>query len=103
MTEQFWQQHQKRLAGTPDQQNRILKQTYEDAKEIASRKHPKYLYVECLKNSAEWHSYSASESFSVADMAMYACKNVGCALNYCSLVKMGWPSDWEGSSDCIDE
>ena len=48
--------------------------------------------MECLKNSAEWHSYSASESFSVADMAMYACKNVGCALNYCSLVKMGWPS-----------
>ena len=34
---------------------------------------------------------------------MYACKNVGCALNYCGLVKMGWPSDWEGSSDCIDE
>ena len=84
-------------------QNKVLKQTYEDAAELAPRKHPKYLYVECLKNSQEWHSYSASESFSVADMAMYACKNVGCALNYCGLVKMGWPSDWEGSSDCIDE
>ena len=36
-------------------------------------------------------------------MAMYACKNIGCALNYCSLVKMGQPSDWEGSSDCMDE
>ena len=59
--------------------------------------------MECLKNSAEWRAYSASETFTMDDMAMYACKNVGCALNYCSLVKMGWPSDWEGSSDCMQE
>ena len=77
--------------------------TYDDAASIASRKHPKYLYIECMRNSTEWRAYSAAERFSVQDMAMYACKNVGCALNYCSLVKMGWPSDWQGSSDCMDE
>ena len=103
MTEKFWQQHKARIDETPDRKNKLLKQTYEDAASIASRKHPKYLYVECLRNGAEWRSYSAAESFGVADMAMYACKNVGCAVNYCSLVKMGWPSDWTGSSDCIDE
>ena len=89
-----------RIDETPDQKQLLLKMTYKDAKDLASRKHPKALYVECLKNAQEWHSYANSPSFSVADMAMYACKNVGCALNYCSLVKMGWPSDWEGSSDC---
>ena len=87
----------------PDQTNKILKTTWQDVADLAPRKHPKALYVECLRNSPEWHHYSSSESFSVADMAMYACKNVGCALNYCGLVKMGWPSDWQGSSDCIDE
>ena len=94
MTEKFWQDHKKRLAGTSDQSNKLLKMTYEDAKSIASAKHPKYLYMECLRNGPEWRSYAASESFTVQDMAMYACKNVGCALNFCSLVKMGWPSDW---------
>ena len=34
---------------------------------------------------------------------MYACKNVGCAINYCSLVKMSYESDWKGSSDCSAE
>ena len=53
--------------------------------DLKGRKDPKALYVECLKNSAEWHAYSASESFSLDDLAMYACKNVGCAVNYCQL------------------
>ena len=84
MTEEFWQSHKKRLAGTSDEQNRLLKQTYKDAAELAPYKHPKALYVECLKNSASWHAYSASERFTIDDLAMYACKNVGCAINYCS-------------------
>ena len=36
-------------------------------------------------------------------MAMYACKNIGCAINYCGTVKMSTPSLWEGSSDCQQE
>ncbi len=103
MTEKFWQQEQARLAGTPDQQNKLLKVTYEDAKSIASRKHPKALYVECLKNSTYWHHYSASEAFSVDDMSMLVCKPEGCLVNFCSLQKMDYPSVWEGSSDCMQE
>ena len=80
-----------------------MKQTYQDAKAIAPAKHPKALYIECLKNSAEWRAYSASPSFSIDDLAMYACKNIGCAINYCSLVKQSIPSDWQGSSDCMEE
>ena len=94
MTEKYWQQHKARMAETPNQKNRILRQTYQDAAELAPHKHPKALYVECLKNSAEWRTYSAAEKFGIDDMAMYACKNIGCAINYCSSVKMSLPSDW---------
>ena len=89
------------MAGTADVQNKIMAVTKADVEELAPRKHPKALYVECLKNATEWHSYAASPTFSVADMAMYACKNIGCALNFCSLQKMGSVMDWEGSSDCM--
>ena len=70
------------MAGTANQQDRIVKYTYEDAAELAPWKHAKALYIEYLKIFTEWHSYSVSKSFSVADMAMYACKNIGCALKY---------------------
>ena len=103
MTEKFWQQEQARKAGTADEQNKLLKITYADAKSIASAKHPKALYVECLKYGAEWRSYAASQSFSVEDMSILVCKDVGCAVNYCSLVKMDYPSMWQGSSDCSEE
>ena len=84
-------------------QNKLLRITYEDAASIASRKHPKALYVECLKQSNNWRAYAASESYGIDDMAMLVCKDVGCAVNYCSLVKMDYPSLWEGSSDCQNE
>ena len=100
MTEKFWEQEKARKAGTSDEQNKLLKITYADAKSIASPKHPKALYVECLKNSNEWRAYAASATFSIEDMSMLVCKDVGCAVNYCSLVKMDYPSMWEGSSDC---
>ena len=64
-------------------QNKLLKQTYADAAEIASRKHPKALYVECLKNTTFWHHYAAAPTFDINDMAMLVCKDVGCAINYC--------------------
>ena len=87
MTEDFWRRERDRKAQTPDESNRLLKQTYQDAKSLAPAKHPKALYVECLKNSASWRAYSASPNFTIDDLAMYACKNVGCAINYCGLVK----------------
>ena len=89
-----------RKSHTPDEQNKILKITYEDAKSIASAKHPKALYVECLKLSNNWRAYAASETFSIEDMSMLVCKDIGCAVNFCGLVKSDYPSLWEGSSDC---
>lgn len=103
MTEHFWQQEKARQDATPDKQNKILKITYEDAKSLASRKHPKYLYVECLKQSNNWRAYAATSSYTIEDMSMLVCKDIGCAVNYCSLVKMDQPSLWEGSSDCTEE
>ena len=69
----------------------------------ASDKHPKELYTECLKNSAYWHHYSASEKLSVDDLAMILCRDIGCEINYCLLIKKGQPMEWEGSSDCMSE
>ena len=103
MTEHFWQQEKERLKGNSEQSNRLLKQTYQDAAELKKPSHPKKLYIECLKNSTYWHHYSSSDSFSIDDMAMLACKNVGCAINYCSLQKQSLESDWAGSSDCMEE
>ena len=85
MTEEFWQQEKVRQDSIPNNQNRLLKQTYKDAAELASRKHPKWLYVECLKNGATWRHYSAADSFSIEDMSMLVCKDMGCLVNYCSL------------------
>ena len=34
---------------------------------------------------------------------MLVCKDVGCLVNYCSLIKMDYPSMWQGSSDCTEE
>ena len=80
--------------------NRLLSQTYKDAKSIATPSHPKKLYIECLKNSSYWHHYSASTGFDIDEMAMLACKNIGCSINYCGLMKVQYENEWEGSSDC---
>ena len=45
----------------------------------------------------------ATPGYSVEDMSMLVCKDVGCAVNYCGLLKMDYPSEWEGSSDCTSE
>ncbi len=49
----------------------------EDAKSLASDKHPKALYYECLKNSSYWHHYAASSKLSIDDLAMIVCKDIG--------------------------
>ena len=101
MTSSFWKHEaDKRKA---KETNRILVETEKSARELAPPKHPKELYIECLKNSAEWRHYSASAEFTIDDLAMYACKNVGCAINYCGLIKTGVESEWRGSSDCTEE
>ncbi len=103
MTEEFWQQEIRRRSETPDEKNLLLKKTYEDAKSLKTRTHPKALYIECLKNSPFWRHYSASDKFTEDDMSMYLCKNIGCAINYCGLVKMDFKALWENSGDCSRE
>lgn len=87
----------------PYESNKIFKQTFEDMKSIQSDKHPKALYTECLSNNAYWRHFTAADSLSVDDLAMVLCKNVGCDLNYCGLIKKSYSSDWKGSSDWSDE
>ena len=77
MTEEYWQQEKKRKANSSEELNKILKITKKDAEDLAQRKHPKALYHECLKNSSFWHHYSASDKFTVDDMAMLVCKDLG--------------------------
>ncbi|CDW90958.1 UNKNOWN [Stylonychia lemnae] len=103
MTEEFWQEDKKKQESNPFNVNPIMQQTYKDARSIASDKHPKALYAECLKQSTYWTHYAASPRVSIDDMAMMLCRDLGCEVNYCGLVKKSYPMEWEGSSDCIDE
>ena len=34
---------------------------------------------------------------------MILCRDKGCDLNYCGLIKKSVPMEWEGSSDCTNE
>ena len=44
------------------------------------------MYYECLMDGGNWQPYAKSPTFSVEDMAMLACKDLGCAINYCRLL-----------------
>ena len=103
MTEAFWQQEQKKQNANPMNTNLIWKTTQKDVKDHASDKHPKALYAECLKNSSFWHSFAASPKISIDDMAMMVCRDIGCVVNYCGLIKKSYVTEWEGSSDCKEE
>ena len=61
------------------------------------------MYIECLTNNPFMRHYSAQKDILIADMAAVVCKDVGCMVNYCSLLKMSLPMEWEESSDCVDE
>ena len=84
-------------------QNKIWKQTYEDSQSIRSAKHPKALYAECMKNNEYMHKYASQKDLLVEDMTAIICKDKGCIVNYCGLLKQSYPMEWEGSSDCVDE
>ncbi len=103
MTEEFWQQEKKKQESNPFNSNLIWKTTMQDVKDFASDKHPKALYYECLKNTQFWHHYAASPKLSIDDLAMMVCKDLGCEVNYCGLLKKSVPMEWEGSSDCSAE
>ena len=103
MTEEFWKSEKAKEEANPFETNKIWKQTKKDVESIRSPKHPKELYIECLRNSSYWHHYAASPKLTVEDLAMILCKDVGCNLTYCQMIKGSYTSDWEGSSDCTNE
>ena len=39
----------------------------------------------------------------VADMTAILCKDLSCMVNYCGLLKQSYVTEWENSSDCVDE
>ena len=49
------------------------------------------------------HKYSSQADLLVEDMSAIICKDHACMVNYCGLLKKSYPSDWEHSSDCMDE
>ena len=59
--------------------------------------------MECLSNNSYMHHYSAQKDLLVDDMTAIICKDMGCLVNYCGLLKRSYPSDWQNSSDCVDE
>ena len=61
------------------------------------------MYFECMNNNSYMHHYAAQSDLLVDDMTAIICKDMGCLVNYCGLLKKSYPSDWEKSSDCVDE
>lgn len=104
MTEKFWKEEKKRFDDNPYLGgNKLWKQTWQDVKERKTDKHPKEMYMECLKNSSFWHHFSASPKISLDDVVMMICRDIGCEINYCGLLKKSYESDWKNSSDCSSE
>ena len=55
---------------------------------IAPDKHPKDLYTRCLGNNNYWRHYANNSKLTVDDLSMILCKDIGCDLNYCGLIKV---------------
>ena len=47
--------------------------------------------------------YAAQEDLLVEDMTAILCKDLGCMVNYCGLLKQSYVTEWENSSDCKNE
>ena len=82
MTEKYWQS--KVQNDKSNKPNEILRRTYQDKIDKAPNKHFKDLYYECLKGSLNIRQWEISDELEVEDMAVLACRNVGCELNYCT-------------------
>ena len=57
--QKFFQDEKEKQKGMVFTGNKLWKQTYEDSQAIRSDKHPKALYVECMKNDQYMHHYAA--------------------------------------------
>ena len=85
--EQFWQEEKQRTDKNYLQENKLWKQTYKDSQEIRSNKHPKALYHDCMANNSYMHKYASQSDLMMEDMTAILCKDLGCMVNYCGLLK----------------
>ena len=100
-TEEFY--HRKKYIDDLNKPNKIMEQTMKDAASLKSATHPKELFSQCLRNTTYWHHYSARPGLPVNEMSMVICRDLGCEINYCQLLKGSVKEEWEGTGDCKDE
>lgn len=84
MTEKYWKERNHFNKINEKNIHPVLKRTFDDKKEKIPVMHFKALYYECLKGSLDLKLWSMSDELSVDDMALLACRDVGCELNYCT-------------------
>ena len=61
-------------------------------------------YLRCLRDSVFWHRYMKTESFGADDVAMWACKDHGCALNFYGQIRVNKRGEhWPGSQNAHEE
>jgi hypothetical protein len=82
-TEDYWQQQKKINEMNIKNTNPLLKQTYEDMKELIPAKGAKYQYVECLKGALYFRQWAQSADLTLDDMGTLICRDMGCELQYC--------------------
>ena len=99
----MWQSNKKKEEDMVFTGNKLWKQTIADVKSIATDKHPKAMYFECMKNDQYMHHYASQSDLPVTDLAAIICKDFGCVVNYCGLLKKSYVTEWEDSSDCENE
>lgn len=84
MTEKQWQERNYFIKKNEKNLNPILKNSYQEKIDKAPNKHFKDLYFECLKGSLDIKQWQLSPDLTIDDMALLACRDIGCDLNYCT-------------------
>lgn len=100
--EEYWKKEFAKQEANPFNTNKIWTQTIKDVNAIRTDKHPKEMYSECLKNSGYWNLYAGNPLLSTDNMAMILCRDIGCEIVYCSLLKKSVPME-HTNSDCSNE
>jgi hypothetical protein len=99
-TEKLWQERQYFNNENAKNHNRLLTQTFQDKEDKAPKSMDfKSMYQECIKGSAELKLWGSSSNLTVDDMAVLACRDTGCELNYCQ-TSLHDPHEWKTFKDC---
>jgi hypothetical protein len=98
-TEELWQQRKVYNDENAKNENKLLKITREDYDGFKPSRHFKSLYQECIKGSSTLKLWGSSENLTVDDMAVLACRDTGCELNYCQ-TSMHDPHEYKTFKNC---